>query len=116
MEKKKPNYIRFWAYIAARLYIKNMMKEDRYEMDDLKTYDVKADLREKEIALDITDTLTEFYNLYDEDKKVEEIDVIVAKYKTWYSVLLQRLYRKYIHHNFEVDEDKDSYPDIVILG
>ena len=113
--EKKTTYIKFWAYIASRLYIKNMIKEDKYTVDDLKTYDLKKDLKSKEIVLDAIGALTEFYRLYEPNKGSKEINDIVTKYKTWYSVLLQRLYKKYIDSNFEVDKDQNSYPDIVIL-
>ena len=115
--KKKCDYIKFWAYIASRLYIKQMILEDRYVVDDLKTYDVKVDLKEKEVVLDVVDALTEFYTLYNKDKtQTAEIDVLLTKYHDWYSVLLQRLYHKYIDTDFEVNEDKSAYPDIIILG
>ena len=111
---KKKTYARFWSYIASRLYIKNMIEKSRYTLDDMKTYNLESDLKEKEIVLDIVSTLTEFYSLYSKET-VKDVDKIVEKYKTWYSVLLQRLYKKYIDEDFEVVEDQNSYPSIVII-
>lgn len=112
--EKNKSYERFWSYMVLRLYIKYMAESDRYELEDMETYDLKKDLAQKEIILNIADTLKEFYSLYSPDS-VKDIENILEKYRTWYSVLLQKLYRKYIDKDFEVDEDQNSYPDIVVI-
>lgn len=90
-------------------------RKNRQNIRKIKTYNLKKDLRSKEIILDAVDALTEFYSIYEPNKESKEINDITVKYKTWYSVLLQRLYKKYIDTDFEVDEDQNSYPDIIIL-
>ena len=112
---KKNDYISFWSYIATRMYIKIMFESERYTYKDMKSYNLEKDLNSKEFPICIFDTLLEFYSLYENNKKEEDIIKLIEKYQTWHPVLLQRMYKKYVNHDFIINKKQNSYPEIFII-
>lgn len=79
---KKNDCINFWAYIATRMYIKNMFESERYTYKDMKSYNLEKDLNSTEFPICLLDTLTEFYGLYETNKTEEDIIKLIEKYQT----------------------------------
>jgi len=110
----KENYLSFMKRFSNILYVKNMIKSDRYTTYDIKSYSIN---NSDDMIFETKKALKEFYKEYNPGSIVN-IKNIMEKYQGWTrGIMFQRLYKKYVNEDHDVDESEknNEYENILIL-
>lgn len=111
--QKNKSFHNFLNYILSLIYLENSQLYTAKEIKDIKINHMFLD----SIVINIQEFLTFFYTKgqkyisYPRTGRKENIEKNIDEYQTRYNVLLQRLYKKYEDHDFEVLEVNDSEVD-----
>ena len=114
-------FFNFLDYINAQIYLNDTLKEDRYTFEDIRDIkDIEKEFFKDEIVVNLEVFLTYLYKNVLKVEKIEKdenfILETISKYPGYGIFLIQRIYRKYIDTDFEIEKKTDNqYEDIVVI-
>jgi hypothetical protein len=113
-------FFNFLDYINAQIYLNDTLKEDRYTFEDIrdiKDKDIEKEFFKDEIVINLEVFLSYLYkNVLQVEKNENFILETISKYPGYGIFLIQRIYRKYIDTDFEIEKKPDNqYEDIVVI-
>jgi len=88
-----------------------MLESQRYEADDIKSYDILKSIADKEAVIETEGALRYFYKKFAPEKEIDDafIQKTLDDYRSDYNVLFQRLYKKYVNTEHDVNPEKYTY-------
>ena len=99
-------FVAFMCRVAERTYKDYMFSSDRYTKDETRGY---FDCRGGEFVVEVVTALDYFDRNYAKKRRdLASFNKVIAQYEGYYSLLFQRLYKKYIDPSYIlVDESED---------
>jgi hypothetical protein len=112
--RNKEDFYSFMKFFGIELYLENMIKEDRYNVEDIADLNINRMIDTEELVIDCRDTLSRIYDVYTpESIKIDNIENNINKYYYNLVGMFQIVYKKYVNSNHKIDPS--AYSDIVVV-
>lgn len=104
------DFYKFLNYVNADTYLSDMIKNERYTENDVKSINIQKDFFKDDIIININVFLPYLYkNILKTEKDEKFLEKIIIKYADAYILLIERIYKKYIKEDFIIIKEPDSY-------
>lgn len=107
-------YLLFMCQLYKAMYTEYMMDSQRYTRNEMQSFKLPCTvtaINKENLIIDVPDALLYFDNQYNPTRTKKARQELIKKYNGHFSVLFQRLFRKYVNKNYIVQETSKAERD-----
>ena len=112
--KSMKDYLLFMCQLYKDMYTEYMVDSQRYtrkEMQSFKLPCTMSAINKENLIIDVPDALLYFDTQYNPTRTKKARQELIKKYNGHFSVLFQRLFRKYVNKNYIVQDTSKAEQD-----